>query len=315
MKLIQWKREVLLSHIDNPQAIGRATAQYHGVPWATMWDFKQKLINGVYEKEAQGPKILLFDIETAPMVVHNWSLFQNYTNINQIMQDWFMLSWSAKWLGDSNVSYDGLNEHQAAFLADPTNDYHIVKALHKLLDEADIIVGHNLNKFDDKKVKARFLFHGLPPVSPYRKVDTLLIARRQFALSSNKLDFLATYLGFENKVDHEGHTLWVKCMSGDKKAWATMKEYNIYDTILLEKVYKAVRGWDNTHPNVAVYYNDLVRRCNVCGSDNVKSITSTANTNTSKFGAFRCGECKHISRDGDNQLDRQKRKSLVRNVV
>ena len=47
--------------------------------------------------------------------------------------------------------------------------------------------------------------------------EIAMIAKAAFALTSNKLDFLATHLGFENKVHHEGHRLWTKCYCRRRK--------------------------------------------------------------------------------------------------
>ena len=54
-----------------------------------------------------GPRVLLFDIETAPILAHVWGLWDNNVALNQIIADWHVLSWSAKWLGDppSKVMY------------------------------------------------------------------------------------------------------------------------------------------------------------------------------------------------------------------
>ncbi len=53
------------------------------------------------------PKILLFDIETSPMEVFVWSLIGNkYIQPNNIIKDWNVISWAAKWLCDSTVTSD-----------------------------------------------------------------------------------------------------------------------------------------------------------------------------------------------------------------
>ena len=224
-----------------------------------------------------------------------------------------MLSWAAKWLGEDEIYSDSLPNY-AVFEANPEYDRYIIETLWKMLDEADIVIGHNLRKFDDRKFRARCLYHGLPEPSSYRMVDTLKIAKKSFALTSNKLDFLATLLKLPNKVSHEGHTLWVKCMAGDPNAWETMIEYNEYDVELLEEVYLKIRHWDDTHPNVAVYYNDKVRRCPTCGSDDLEE-EGTAKTNLSEFTEYRCNCCSKISRNGSNLLDKTKRSSLNRNIA
>jgi len=51
------------------------------------------------------PKILVFDIETAPILAYTWGIWDQNIALNQIKQDWFVISWSAKWLDDKKVLY------------------------------------------------------------------------------------------------------------------------------------------------------------------------------------------------------------------
>lgn len=312
-----WKIKLYNRYKDNPEAIGREVARELDIPWSSCWDMKQRMIDGQidYNNSITKPKILLFDIETAPMLSHVWGLFDQRVSLNQIIEDWYMLSWAAKWLGESTIYSDNIKDHVIRFALDPEDDFAIILSLWKMLDEADIIIGHNLRKFDDKKFKARCLKWGLREPSAYRLVDTLTIAKQAFALSSNKLDYLATYLGLPNKVSHEGHTLWVKCMAGDPDAWVTMMEYNEYDVELLEEVYLKIRHWAKNHPNVAVYYNDYLKRCGTCGSTDITYTGNTVKTNLAEYKETICGCCSKISRDGTNLLSKEKRQVLSRNIV
>lgn len=296
--------------------IGRKLARELGIPQSTLFDFKKKMRTGqvTYEDALIKPKILLFDIETAPVLAHVWSLWNNNVGLNQIMEDWYMLSWSAKWLDEDEIYSDCLYNYPEIFNDDPNNDYQIVESLYDMLDQADIIIGHNVKKFDIKKSNARFLKWGFRPLSSYRIIDTLDIVKREFNLTSNRLDFLATYLELPNKITHQGHGLWVKCMQGDPEAWDKMVEYNEYDTILLESVYKKIRPWYRQHPNLALYYNDFKTRCNCCGSDDVEATENSVKTNLSQFAEYRCNNCGKVSRDGVTQLSKQKRKNTLRNI-
>src|SRR5712664_1835689 len=88
-----------------------------------------------------------------------------------------------------------------------------------------------------------------------------------FRFDSNKLDDLARYLGVGRKLPHTGFHLWKGCMSGDREAWKTMKDYNKQDVILLENVYYRIRAWDKNHPSV----NRGQEACPVCaGTDTHK---------------------------------------------
>lgn len=185
-------------------------------------------------------KVLLFDIETMANLGYVWQKYEQ--NVIAYEKEWYMLSVAWKWLGEKTTHVISLPDFKG-YSKDKTNDKELVKALWKLFDEADIIIAHNGNSFDIKKSNAKFIEHGLPVPSPYKQIDTKLIARRYFNFNSNKLDDLGNILGLGRKIDTGGFDLWLGCASGNKKAWKKMCEYNKQDVILLEKIYLKMRGW------------------------------------------------------------------------
>jgi hypothetical protein len=209
-------------------------------------------------------KIVLVDIETAPSLGYCWGKWEQ--NILDFKVDWYLLSFAYKILGEGKVYTKCLADYPK-YRKDLENDKALVEDLWKVFDDADIIMGHNLDSFDIRKANARFLTHGLPPPSPYKTVDTLKIARRAFKFDSNKLDDLGRYLSIGRKLPHTGFHLWLNCMSGDLKAWNLMKRYNSQDVILLEKVYYAIRAWAPVHPNVN---QGELQACPKCGSKDVQ---------------------------------------------
>lgn len=208
------------------------------------------------------PKVLLFDIESAPLLSANWGLFDQ--NAVWVERDWFLLSFSYKWLGKKGVKHHSLNEFKG-YKKDPTNDKELVKKLWDVIDEADIIIGHNGDRFDLRKSNAKFLEHKLPVPSSYKTVDTLKIARKYFYLTSNKLDYLADLLGIGRKLQTGGYTLWKACMEGDEKAWKKMNKYCDMDVKLLESVYLELRKWHTSHPDVTLYTGER-GNCKQCHS-------------------------------------------------
>ena len=44
------------------------------------------------------PKILIFDLETAPMSAYVWGRWNQNINLEATISEWFILCWSAKWL-------------------------------------------------------------------------------------------------------------------------------------------------------------------------------------------------------------------------
>lgn len=239
-------------------------------------------------------KILLFDLETSPILANVWGVRKQFIQPNQIIRDLTILTYAAKWLGKPEI-ISGTAQDEEDF-----DDFIIVEELWHLLDEADIIVAHNLNKFDKKKINARFLVHGMTPPSPYKSVDTLTIAKTNFGTTYHRLDFLARFIGSDGKMEHEGMELWNKCMKGDETAWKTMLEYNEKDVLELEKVYLAIRSWNSRHPSIGIFKEDPSMCCTKCGSKNIEYKKDTY-TNTRVFKLYQCNDCNGWSRSRSSQ--------------
>jgi predicted RNA-binding Zn-ribbon protein involved in translation (DUF1610 family) len=169
----------------------------------------------------------------------------------------------------------------------------MLDSVHKLLDEADAIVHYNGSRFDIPILHKEFLLSGMPPPAPSKQIDLLQVARRQFRFVSNKLDYVSQALGLGSKTEHEGHTLWVKCMNDDRKAWKTMEEYNKNDVVLLEKVYDKFKAWIKNHPNHNAYSANSC--CPNCGSSKLQK-RGTAITTTRHYQRFQCQQCGTWSR-------------------
>ena len=248
------------------------------------------------------PKILMLDIETTPIPVWAWSLGKQYIQTHSMMKDsdgkvidWYVLSWSAKWLYDDKVLSDVLTSKEAV----SRNDKRILHSVWKLLDEADIIIAHNGDKFDLRKIKARFLSNNIMPPMPYKTIDTLKIARKEFALSSNKQDYITKLLGVQKKLDTD-FQLWIDCMNGDTKALKKMERYNKHDVIGLEQMYLKLRPYMTGHPNIAVMMEENV--CSTCGSDSLNNVGKYYFTGSSKYELYYCNGCMSPHIRGKNNV-------------
>jgi len=238
------------------------------------------------------PKILLFDIETALMEVYVWGLYKQRIPHTNIIKDkdgseksWFVLSWAAKWLFDDNVQSDIVTPSESR----SRNDKRILKSIWKLLDEAEIVIGHNLDRFDIRKLNARFIDNDINPPSPFRSIDTLKVARKEFAFVSYKQDFLTKHFELENKLKTE-FQLWVDCMQGDQARLDEMAKYNRHDVMGLEQVYLKLRPYIKNHPNLGVLVDMDV--CPNCGCEYLDETDSVYFTTANKFPVYRCQGCK-----------------------
>lgn len=252
-------------------------------------------------------KILLLDIETAPKRAYVWGLWKQNVSPGQLLSDTFMLTWSAKWYGKKKVMGEKLTPDEVH----NEDDSRICVQLHELMDEADIVIGHNGDRFDIPTINSRFVLNGMLPPSPYKKVDTLKIAKRHFKFTSNRLDYLGQILGVGRKVETGGFSLWDRCMAGETKALNEMLKYNKQDVILLEEVYDKLRPYCSNHPNHGVTSGSMV--CPKCGSSHVQS-RGYATTAVGKFQRFQCQDCGGWSRGRQNLRTTEEMKNTLLSI-
>lgn len=196
----------------------------------------------------------------------------------------YMLSWSAKWLGGKQITR-GLDDYKG-YKPDNHDDKSLVKELYDLIEQADIVIAHNGDRFDVKKMNVRFITHDLPPPDPYKTIDTLKVARKYFAFNSNKLDDLGEFLKVGRKVKHHGFDLWLGCEKGDPTSWQLMKKYNKQDVILLEQIYLKLRPWITNHP----HFIDEIVDCPNCNSNHLLKRGFGLNR-LGKYQRYQCLSC------------------------
>lgn len=257
-------------------------------------------------------RILILDVETAPSLGWIWSLWKEVMSTLFLEKDWFIMCWSAKWLGEKEVFSSSIVDFKD-YKKNPENDRKTLEKLWKLLDEADIVIAHNGIKFDKRKINTRFLANNMTPPSPYRMIDTLEVAKSQFGFTSNKLDDIAKFLKVGQKHDTGGFSLWKKCLQGDLKAWKLMVEYCIQDILLLEKVYLFLRPYIVNHPNINIDIKESYEACGRCGSENIH-YRGYCYTNVSQYHRFVCKDCGGWGRVRENSLAKDKRKTVSVNT-
>jgi hypothetical protein len=236
-----------------------------------------------------GPKVLLLDIETSPIIASVWGIWNQDVPLNMIEKDWSVLSYSAKLLGDKKMYYDDVRGQK-----DINDDSKLLKGIWKLLDEADVIVTQNGKKFDIKKLNARFIINGMQPPSSFKHIDTKQIASKNFAFTSNKLEYMAQKLGLkQQKSKHKkfsGFELWRQCLANNLDAWKEMEHYNKQDVLTLEELYLKLRGWDNQGVNFNVYVDDANPCCGTCGNTKLMKKGYQV-SKTGRFQRYICREC------------------------
>ena len=226
------------------------------------------------------PKVLFFDIETAPNLAYVWGKYEQ--DVISFKEEWHLLSFAYKWLGEKEV--------HCLTMKGQRTDKKLAKKLRDLFDKADVVIAHNGDAFDIKKARARFAFWNLKPPSQFASVDTCKVAKRYFNFNSNRLNDLGEYFQIGQKVKHTGFDLWLGCMRNDSASWKLMEKYNKQDVALLEKVYTKLLPWMERHPNMALLSNLPEKGCPKCGSIKVVKDGIRANSMTLQQ-QWKCKSC------------------------
>ncbi len=207
------------------------------------------------------PKIVFLDFETAPIVATTWTLYPKALSHSNILKDWYIICGAYKEVG---------KPVKAIAITKPGSDKQLCKEFRAAIADADILVGHNLDKFDIKKFNARLIQHKLPPLPLIPTVDTLKEVRKIASFTSHRLDYLGKLLVGSGKI-HTEYNLWLDVMAGDKIALNKMVKYCKGDVVLLEQVYNALLPYMKTHPHVgAIGGAHIAESCNKCGSTHLK---------------------------------------------
>lgn len=229
-------------------------------------------------------RVLFYDIESSPNVGYTWGKWEQ--NVIEFIEYWKLLSFAYKWQGEAKVRCVQGNQK------DYRLDKQVTVALWKIQDEADIVVAHNAVGFDNKMSNTKFIEHCLGPVSPFKVIDTLQVARKYFKFTGNSLDELADFLGVGRKKQTGGFSLWKGCMKGDKTCWKKMAEYNVQDVVLLERVYNKLKAWMTNHPDVNIFEgNRKEGSCPVCKSCNLRKRGQSYLASGKKKQRYRCKDC------------------------
>ena len=248
---------------------------------------------------------ILLDIETAPNLAYTWGVWKQTISHEMMLDRGYIMCATVKVLGDNQCYYYETRDE---------DDSEVVRALMEWLSLADIVIAHNAKKFDIPLIRARAIVHGMKPPSPYKVIDTLEIAKREFKFVRNTLKNLAEELHCTPKDSHDkfpGFSLWSECIKGNDEAWEEMKLYNIEDVITLEEVYLKLRPWDTQHISTVSDLEDSTKRCPKCGSVHLER-RGYYYTNAGKYQKYQCKACGGWSSSRYTENSIETRKSLLK---
>ncbi len=208
---------------------------------------------------------------------YTWGLYEQ--NVIKRLKTFTILSVAYKWLGKA----------PQVWACDTLTEKQLLLNLHSLMCKASVIIAHNGDSFDIKKINTRFIIHKIGPPSPYRTIDTKKVAKRVAAFDSNSLNNLGIDMNEGEKIKHRGFDMWEGCMAGNRRDWADMKRYNKGDVVQLEKVYLRLLPWISNHPG-------YVKGCSNCGSERLNKRGDEI-TRGGRYKRLQCQGCGAWSRE------------------
>lgn len=224
-------------------------------------------------------RILILDIETRPALVYTWGMFNQSFGPSQVVDWGGVLCFAAKW-ADSD---------EMMFYSEWRSKERMIKAAHRLLSEADAVVGWNSQRFDVRWLQAEFQRMGLNRPSPYVNVDLMRSQKRDAFMLSNKLESRRLWLGEDGKAETGGFGLWKGVMDGKRESRRLMEEYNRRDVLITQEEFERMRagGWVRGLPNEAIEGGHV---CPSCGSDKLQA-RGFQHSKTRRYKRFQCKSC------------------------
>ena len=189
---------------------------------------------------------------------------------------------AAKWYGEAGVMFAAEWEFgYEEFLRQTWEWYH----------QADIVVGHNVERFDSRHLRGGWLEMGWTPPSPWKTVDTLKVARAELAFESNTLDALCKRLGVKAKTDKYDADIAHAALEGNEKAQRKLRAYNIGDIRATEAVYDRLRPYIKNHPHLGQFTGDSWSCANCGWTDLSNHRDGDATTYVQRYRRYSCPKC------------------------
>jgi predicted PolB exonuclease-like 3'-5' exonuclease len=223
-------------------------------------------------------------LESSPNIGLFWSSgYKQNIDYQNIIKERSIICICYKWEDEKQVHSLSWDKNQS--------DKKLLQEFIKVANQADELVGHNGDKFDLPWVRTRCLYHRIELFPKYVTIDTLKLSRRQFRFNSNRLDYIASFLGIGKKIKTD-FNLWKDIVLNKcEKSMAKMIDYCKQDVKLLEQVHKELRLHDTPKTHYGIVLSNDKRLCPECASNNVIISKTRITAGGTKQIQYKCNDC------------------------
>lgn len=237
------------------------------------------------------PRILFYDIETAPLKAWVWSPGKQFVGHKQLVK-------GHSRHGIICITYcwnDGGPAECIDWGYEEQDTDRVVREFDEIIKQADHTIGKNSERFDTKMINAARMFADLPGMPQWTKYtdDLEVQMRRYFRLPSQSLDYISSELGLGGKVKMEFQD-WIDIVeknSNGQKALAKMCKYGKKDVVDTRTIWNRLSKHFDPKFNMATYMNDGIRcKHEDCGSANLKKNGTRVAAKT-RYQEYHCNDC------------------------
>lgn len=243
------------------------------------------------------PRLLFIDLEISKSLYAKFpSKRPEYNSYKDLLKDWFLICAAWKRPEDKNASSCSILENVSL---DMTNDLVVVKALYDEIAKSDVIIGHNISKFDWPKFYARTLYHDLKPLAKPKILDTIKMAKSIGEFTSNSLAYLNEFLGLPGKAELSPDA-WnglILCLLeqdtvGFRVLVDEIEKYCKPDVIACEALYNRLLPHMAPKNRVNMNAYDNTCGCEGCGSKKLQKRGLTPPTTAGyRYQRYQCTDC------------------------
>lgn len=234
--------------------------------------------------------ILILDVERLPGITQQYwwdrgDLKQRYIHYETVVRQPRTTIVCAKWYFDDHVIQ--LAEW------DKGGRKQFLRRVYRLLEKADIVVGHNVDGADIPWLKGDLHIEaGLPPLPPFKTVDTLKILRREFKSGApfKSLDAFCTIVGLDSKTDRYDRHAMERAVAGSREDRDRLTAYCVGDVLAGQALYDWCAPHAKNHPTLTVSGKDTLTVCNRCGHD-TEPVAKRYVASILSYSMRRCTEC------------------------
>lgn len=181
-----------------------------------------------------------------------------------------------------------------------------LKRVHRLVAEADILVGHNVDRADVPWLKGDFYLPrighphrpNLPVLPPRKTVDTLKVLRSELGSGApfKSLDAVLKILGHDGKTDTYDRHAMERAVAGSVEDRERLTAYCEGDVAATQWLYDWERPHIKNHPALFVDGEGALNTCNRCGSTETLPCAKRYVANVLTYTMLKCANCQSYRR-------------------